>query len=364
MLTRIIDWSLRHRWLVIGATLALALAGVARLPRSADRRLPRHDAGPGPDQHRGAGARRRSRSSGRSRSRSSRRSPACPNLTEVRSISKFGFSQVTHRSTTAPTSTSRGRWSASACRASSCRPASSARARSGRDGPGRGLPLPRDAAKARASPSCAPSTTGSLRRSCAPLPGVAEVNAWGGDEKQFHVVVDPCAGCQKLGLDARGSRSSARGEQRERRRRHARARRRCEPRPGHRRRSTTVGDLERHRRRGARRRAHSRARRGPRRGRREIRRGAVTADGTRRGRARARLHAHGREQPRRHPAARAHGSTRSRRACPTGVEVEPVYDRTELVDHVLHTVRQEPLRGRAARHRGAVRRSSATCARG
>ena len=40
---------------------------------------------------------------------------------------------------------------------------------------------------------------------------------------------------------------------------------------------------------------------------------------------------------------------------PPNVEVETVYDRTELVDHVIDTVKQQPVRGRAARHRRAVR---------
>ena len=66
-----------------------ALPGPARY-----RCLSRHHAGAGADQHRGAGAWRRKKSSGRSRFRSSRRSADCRAWSNLRSISKFGLSQV------------------------------------------------------------------------------------------------------------------------------------------------------------------------------------------------------------------------------------------------------------------------------
>ena len=94
MLNWIIDFSLRHRLLVI---LVVAGSGGGRravAALSGHRRLPRHDAGAGADQHGRAVARARRRSSSGSRFRSSRRSAACPAWRACGRVSKFGFSQV------------------------------------------------------------------------------------------------------------------------------------------------------------------------------------------------------------------------------------------------------------------------------
>ena len=57
MLTRIIDWSLRHRWAVVGTWLAIVVAGVLSFRRPPHRRVPRHDAGAGAGEHGRARAR-------------------------------------------------------------------------------------------------------------------------------------------------------------------------------------------------------------------------------------------------------------------------------------------------------------------
>ncbi len=56
-------------------------------------------------------------------------------------------------------------------------------------------------------------------------------------------------------------------------------------------------------------------------------------------------------------------STEINASLPEGLQLEAVYDRTTLVDKTIATVRDEPVRRRAARHRRAVRCCSATCAR-
>ncbi len=97
MLTRIIDWSLRHRWIVLARRGGRGRRRRARLPRPADRRLPGHDA------HAGAGERGRPRAharGGRAAAHHPRRAGArraSEGLEELRSISKFGLSQVTLR---------------------------------------------------------------------------------------------------------------------------------------------------------------------------------------------------------------------------------------------------------------------------
>lgn len=190
MLTRIIDWSLLHRWVVIGGTLVLVAAGVL-----AFRALPM-DAFPDttPVQvqvNTVAPALSPVEVERQITVRIEQVLAGLPNVDELRSISKFGLSQVTVRFSDAT-----NLWFARQLVAE-------------RVG---GVELPSGLAR----PTLGPVATGlgevfhyqvrSTSRSLdeirtlhdwviAPqlrsVPGVAEINAWGGDEKQWHVVVSP-----------------------------------------------------------------------------------------------------------------------------------------------------------------------------
>lgn len=190
MLTRIVDWSLLHRWTVIGGAVVLALMGVL-----AFRSLPM-DAFPDttPVQvqvNTVAPALSPVEVERQITIRIEQVLAGLPNVEELRSISKFGLSQVTVRFSDAT-----NLWFARQLVAE-------------RVG---GVALPNGLEK----PTLGPVATGlgevfhyqvrSTTRSLdeirtlhdwviAPqlrsVPGVAEINAWGGDEKQWHVVVDP-----------------------------------------------------------------------------------------------------------------------------------------------------------------------------
>jgi len=190
MLTRIIDWSLLHRWVVIGGSLVLVAAGVL-----AFRALPM-DAFPDttPVQvqvNTVAPALSPVEVERQITVRIEQVLAGLPNVDELRSISKFGLSQVTVRFSDAT-----NLWFARQLVAE-------------RVG---GVELPIGLER----PTLGPVATGlgevfhyqvrSTTRSLdeirtlhdwviAPqlrsVPGVAEINAWGGDEKQWHVVVDP-----------------------------------------------------------------------------------------------------------------------------------------------------------------------------
>ena len=56
-------------------------------------------------------------------------------------------------------------------------------------------------------------------------------------------------------------------------------------------------------------------------------------------------------------------SRRFGRRCPPGIEIEPFYDRSELVNRTIHTVGEEPARGRASWSSWSCSSCSATCAR-
>jgi cobalt-zinc-cadmium resistance protein CzcA len=190
MLTRTIDWSLRHRWIVLGAAAAVVAAGVLAFrdlpidafPDTTPTQVQVNAAAPAltpeevelqltvPIEHALSGL---------------------PKVEELRSISKFGLAQVTLRFADGT-----DLWFARQQVAE----------RVGR------MEVPPGVER----PSLGPVATGlgevfhylvkSKTRSLEDLrtlqdwviapqlrsvPGVAEVNAWGGKEKQWHVVVDP-----------------------------------------------------------------------------------------------------------------------------------------------------------------------------
>ena len=86
-------------------------------------------------------------------------------------------------------------------------------------------------------------------------------------------------------------------------------------------------------------------------------------DRERRGsRARHGLHAHRRKQPHRLRARCTPSWRKSTARCPTGVVAKTVYNRTDLVNATINTVKKNLLRRRAARHRRSCSCCSATSA--
>ena len=178
----------RHRLVCpVGLGVALIVSGLLRVPRPAHRRLPGHDAGPGAGQHRRPGPRP---GGGRAADHLPDRAGArrLPRLEELRSVSKFGLSQVAVIFEDG-TDIYFARQLVTERLDAVELPAGHRAPEAGPGGhrAGRGVPLRRHRQGRQTRPSCAPSTTGSSGRSCARVPGVAEVNAWGGYEKQYQV---------------------------------------------------------------------------------------------------------------------------------------------------------------------------------
>ena len=115
-----------------------------------------------------------------------------PGLEQLRSISKFGLSQVVvvfrrrHRHLLRPPGDQRTAGDRRAARRHRA-----AEDGAGRHRAGRSLSLHRDRRRGPTRPSCAPSTIGSSGRSCGPCRGTAEINSWGGYEKQYQIRIDP-----------------------------------------------------------------------------------------------------------------------------------------------------------------------------
>ncbi len=341
MLTRILDWSLRHRLLVVLAWLAIAALGVAsalRLPVDA---FP--DTTPVQVQVNTTAPALSPVEIERRITRPVEWSiSGLPHLAEVRSVSKFGFSQVTvtfedgtdiylarqvvserlqsieldpgiDRPQLGPVATGLGEVFHYLV-----------------TGPGKSLAELRTAQNWIVKPQ--------LRS----VPGVAEVNTWGGDERQIHVVVDPLA-LQRYDLpladlataledsnanvgggtlDLAGESSLVQGIGI----------------------ATRVADIEEMvvvAREGVPIRVRDLARvvEG-----REIRRGAVTADGT--GEVVLGLGFMLIGENSRDVASRLRlRLDEIRKSLPEGIEVMPVYERTTLVDRVLDTVRTNLLEG-------------------
>jgi heavy metal efflux system protein len=189
MLTRVIDWSLQHRFIVLIATLALLVFGVLSFrkldidafPDTTSIQVQINTTAPAlspVEMERQATFPIEQAVSG------------LPGLVEVRSVSRFGFSQVT-----AIFADDSDIWLA--------RQVVSERVAE--------VELPPGIER----PKLGPVATGlgeifhyvvrgdlplselrtvhdwTIRPQLRSVPGVAEVNAWGGDERQFHVVVDP-----------------------------------------------------------------------------------------------------------------------------------------------------------------------------
>ena len=176
------------------------------------------------------------------------------------------------------------------------------------------------------------------------MPGVAEVNTWGGDEKQIQVASIPSS-LQSYGLTFDELVEALEQNNAQRRRRHARPGGRVEPGPGRRARHREPADVERivvaaQRRRADPRRATSPVVEGH-----EIRRGAVTADGKGEvvlGLGFMLMGENSHDVTRRLTRAPGRGP---QDACRRASRSTPVYDRTELVDHVIDTVRTNLFEG-------------------
>ena len=171
-----------------------------------------------------------------------------PKLDYTRSLSRYGLSQVTVVSRTAPTSISRASSSTSASSRSrtSCPPASRSRWGRSRPGSARSTCTRSRPSRARRRRTASEYTPTDLRTiqdwiikpQLRTVPGVIEVNSIGGFERQFHVLPDPGAAD---GLQARLPRrhDGAGRQQRQCRRRLHRAQRRAISRPHARARSPT-----------------------------------------------------------------------------------------------------------------------------
>ena len=341
MLNRILEWSLRNRFIVLMAAVAVIVAGTL-----AFRRLP-IDAFPDttPVQvqintiapalspleiERQATAPIEQAISG------------LPHLTEVRSISKFGLSQVTCTFEDG-TDIYLARQVVNERISTVELPLGIERPRLGPVATGLGEVFQYlVTGKGKSLSELRTVHDWVIRPQLRPVPGVAEVNAWGGDERQIQVAVDPTK-LQKYGLtltqvgealennnanagggtlDQAGQSNLIQGI-------------------GILTKTTEIEDvvIEAHAGVPIRIRDIGRVVDG-----REIRRGAVTADG------------HGESvlgigfmlmgenshEVTRQLEARL---TEIRKTLPKGIEVTPVYERTTLVDQVLHTVRNSLLEG-------------------
>ena len=219
MLNWIIDFSLRHRLLVIlCSVLALAVVGRPVAALSGHRCLSRHDAGAGADQHGRAVARAgRSRAADHVSDRAGDRRPAGPGEHAVASRSSASR-RSSSRSRTAPTSTSPGSWSTSGWRPSSCR-SGIERPKMGPVATGLGEVFHyvvtgkgNDVTELRTIHDWV------IKPKMRTVKGAAEINSWGGYEKQYQVRIDP-EPAHQVRPDVRRSGRGRRREQSQRRRR-------------------------------------------------------------------------------------------------------------------------------------------------
>ena len=221
MLRRLVDFSLENRPLVLIAAALVIAGGRLRPAPAADRRRARHHERPGPGHDEGPGARpggdRAVRDlpgrGGDERPAAARRDPLDLELRPLGGDRRL--------SRTASTSTSRA--SSSRERLPQAREADPAGARqpgdgTGHDRPRRGLPVHGRGRRASRAMERRTILDWDDRPGLRAVPGVTEVNAWGGLPKQYQVVVDPA----KLV----GPPDLARGGLRRRRAGHAQRRRR------------------------------------------------------------------------------------------------------------------------------------------
>ncbi len=175
------------------------------------------------------------------------------------------------------------------------------------------------------------------------IPGVAEVNSWGGYEKQYQVRIDPDR-LVKHGLTFDQVMQAVEDNNRNVGGGSISVGSRMLLGPGSRPHRQRRADRE-HRDHGQGWRADPRPRRGRRADRpRDPPRGGHGPRPRRSG-ARPGLHAHGREQPRGHLGAEEQAGRDQGARSPPGVTIQTVYDRTELVDHVIDTVRKNLFEG-------------------
>jgi len=341
VLTWIIDWSLCNRWLVIGATLAVAVAGILTF-----RALPLDafpDTTPVQVQINAVAPALGPVEVERQLTMPIERAVAgLPHLDEMRSISKFGLSQVTLRFADGT-----NLWFA--------RQVTAERLQT--------VELPTGAER----PTLGPVATGlgevfhylvtgkgqsleELRAAhdwiIAPqlraVPGVAEINAWGGAEKQWHVVADPRR-LQMFGLSMRDlyraleeNNANVGGGVIERHGSASLVQGVAMVDDG-----AQLGDIVIAARDGVpiRVRDVGRVEVGH-----EIRRGATTADGTGEVVLGLGFMLMGENS---HVVTRALAARLDdvKKSLPAGIEVEPVYERTWLVDLVLATVRRNLVEG-------------------
>ena len=194
MLKRLVDFSLDNRPLVLIAAALLVAGRRLRAHPASDRRRSRHHERAGADSHQGPGP--RTRRDGAVRDLPDRGGHERPARRSWRSapISRYGLSAVTvvfeddvnvyfARQLVAE-------------RLVQARETIPAGLRQPGDGPGhhrsrRGLPCSRSRAAGCRRWSGARSSTGMIAPRLRAVPGVTEVNAWGGLPKQYQVVVDP-----------------------------------------------------------------------------------------------------------------------------------------------------------------------------
>ena len=262
MLNALIEFSLKNRFVVLLLAGILVALGVRAAVTPAARRLPRHDAGPGPDQHGRPGAgpgggRAADHLPGRAGPGRAQRAGGGPLHLEVRAVAGRGDLRATTPTSISPASRSTSGWARSSSREGIERPTM------GPVATGLGEVYHYflssdvyDLTELRSLQDWVVRPR--LRR----VPGVAEINSWGGLAKQFEVRADPSKLAKyKLTLD--DVIRALRGEQQERRRRLRRPGRRVEPDPGRRPGPLAGGDRQ-DRHHGPRRRADPRPGRRPR----------------------------------------------------------------------------------------------------
>ena len=188
-----ITFLLRQRWFVLAATAAALHRRRVGLDAAADRRLPRRHQRPGHDPDRGAGL-----SAADVEQQVTypieQQMGGVPQVTQVRSLSKAGLSQVIvvfEDDMDIYFARQLVFERLQAAQGAAARPASEPELGPISTGLGEIFQYTLESDDALADGAAHASRTGSSRRSCEPIPGVNEVNSFGGFVKQYHVLVRP-----------------------------------------------------------------------------------------------------------------------------------------------------------------------------